>query len=490
MFVCVWRLPWRGVFHVMASSSYSGRSVDVQVALQKAKRKICDLQQQLEEKSFEDPKVISSPSWTSKKELRDSLVDMYRAPCCLQEFPVCCSPSPNCSPVWRTASPVSPSSIKSSLAALPSSFPGGTGEMEADIRPSSDPFSWAESAGDCLDEEAAFKGPNSPVLGRNLVTAGNSSPQISASSPHQTVDQARNISFLLKELDAMRELNNKVQKQMVQKEKELLQKEVDEELNKQHQGVQNWETPTAVLEEMLVAQKDRDQALMSRLLLANEERDEALLRARRLQQAAESDDFSIQDTDMDVKNLLQHVCEAKSVLEVKQFGTALVQHLRLAQQRRNDITAQEMKAVMEERDKSVDKCKWLKENLLQQKDQSVSQEELLRLQNERDAALDKRQRLEAEIQALQANHSCQGYVTPSQPSLSAESSADQEDLSSQVQTLMVQLQHLSRERETTEAELQRSQEAEKEASERVHRLERLVEVLRKKVGAGSLRSVI
>ncbi|MEQ2172693.1 hypothetical protein GOODEAATRI_023860, partial [Goodea atripinnis] len=62
---------------------------------------------------------------------------------------------------------------------------------------------------------------------------------------------------------------------------------------------------------------------------------------------------------------------------------------------------------------------------------------------------------------------CQGYVTPSQPSLSAESSADQEDLSSQVQTLMVQLQHLSRERETTEAELQRSQEAEKEASERV-----------------------
>ncbi|KAK5607667.1 hypothetical protein CRENBAI_024028 [Crenichthys baileyi] len=135
-------------------------------------------------------------------------------------------------------------------------------------------------------------------------------------------------------------------------------------------------------------------------------------------------------------------------------------------------------------------CKWLKEDLIQQKDQLVSQEELLRLQNERDAALDKRQRLEAEIQALQANHSSQGYVTPSQPSLSAESSADQEDLSSQVQTLMVQLQHLSRERETTEAELQRSQEAEKEACERVRRLERLVEVLRKKVGAGSLRSVI
>lgn len=47
--------------------------------------------------------------------------------------------------------------------------------------------------------------------------------------------------------------------------------------------------PSARLEEVLEAQKDRDQALMSRLLLANEERDEALLRVRRLQQAAEYD---------------------------------------------------------------------------------------------------------------------------------------------------------------------------------------------------------
>lgn len=52
-----------------------------------------------------------------------------------------------------------------------------------------------------------------------------------------------------------------------------------------------------VLEEMLAAQKDRDQALMSRLLLANEERDEALLRARRLQEAAGYDSNSSWNTD-------------------------------------------------------------------------------------------------------------------------------------------------------------------------------------------------
>ncbi|XP_015230361.1 PREDICTED: mirror-image polydactyly gene 1 protein isoform X2 [Cyprinodon variegatus] len=500
----------------MASVGHRSRSVDVQVALQKARRKICDLQQQLEEKSLEDQKVSSPSPWTSKKELRDSLVDMYKVNPRVNEelqqrlpspsrqhlsnthrsgsslsldhtspqalYPISSSPSP----VWRTASPQSPSSTRSSLALLSSGFPGGSGEMEADVVPSSDPSPWAESSEPCIEAAAAFRGPDLPAMGRNLLSGHSSSPQIPASSPHQSP----NISLLLKELDALRELNSTLQKQMVEKEKELLKRELDEELNEQHREAKHWERPTAVLEELLAAQKDRDQALMSRLLLANEERDEALLRARHLQQAAESDDISLQGADMDIQDLLRRVCEADSVHEVRQFGSALVQHLQLAQQRRNDITAQEMTAVMEERDKSVDKCKWMKEDLLQQKDQSVSQEELLRLQKERDEALDQQRQLEAQIQALLADPSSQAGITSSQHSLPADVSADQKDLSSQVQTLVVQLQQLSREKESTAAELQRSQEAEREADERVRRLERLVEVLRKKVGAGSLRAVI
>lgn len=42
----------------------------------------------------------------------------------------------------------------------------------------------------------------------------------------------------------------------------------------------------ALVEEIYLAQRERDQAVMARLRLANEERDEALLRAKRLQQAA------------------------------------------------------------------------------------------------------------------------------------------------------------------------------------------------------------
>lgn len=63
--------------------------------------------------------------------------------------------------------------------------------------------------------------------------------------------------------------------------------------------------------------------------------------------------------DQDVDELLQCVCDAESVQEVQQFGSVLVQRLRLARQRRSDITAQEMKAVMEERDGSAAKVSLL-----------------------------------------------------------------------------------------------------------------------------------
>ncbi|XP_049895701.1 mirror-image polydactyly gene 1 protein-like, partial [Epinephelus moara] len=78
------------------------------------------------------------------------------------------------------------------------------------------------------------------------------------------------------------------------------------------------------------------------------------------------------------------------------------------------------------------------------------------------------------------------------PSLHSDgvSPADSLTAAHQAPPLQVQVQQLAREKQSMEAELQRCQEAEREARERVRRLERLVEVLRKKVGTGSLRAVI
>lgn len=281
--------------------------------------------------------------------------------------------------------------------------------MEMELSPSRGPSPQAESCGDSPDGGRASRGPGSPALGRHLVGPDDSSHQevtfgpITASGRVQTFDRDKNISFLLKELDALRDINKKLQDQLVLKEKELQRREVEEELREEQREARDWERPAVVLEEVLAAQKDRDQALMSRLLLANEERDEALLRARQLQQATELDRIQLEDADMDVDELLRCVCDADSIQEVEQFGSVLVQRLRLAKQRRNDITAQEMKAVMEERDASVTKCKRLEQEVIQEREQRASEAELPRLHRERGGALEDQRHLEAGLQVLRAN---------------------------------------------------------------------------------------
>ncbi|XP_026194909.1 mirror-image polydactyly gene 1 protein isoform X2 [Anabas testudineus] len=353
---------------------------------------------------------------------------------------------------------------------------GGAVDMEDNISTGRCSSPWADSC-------EASRGSGSPDLKRHLVTTEDSFHQ----------DQDKNISFLLKELDALRDINKKLQEQLVQKEKELQMREVEEELRVEQKQAQDWERPAAVLEEMLAAQKDRDQALMSRLLLANEERDEAVLRARRLQQATEWENLNLDKSELDVDELLQRIFDAESVQEVEQFGSVLVQRVHLAQQRRNDITAQEMNAIMEERDGSVTKCKRLEQDLIQEREQQATKEELLRLQRERDGALEDRCRLEVELQALRTNHSSQVLLTegvPGGPLVPPQRAHLQQAMPPVSPPLYVQLQHLSKEKQNMEAELQRCQEAEREACDRVHRLERLVEVLRKKVGTGSLRAVI
>ncbi|XP_049452855.1 mirror-image polydactyly gene 1 protein isoform X2 [Epinephelus fuscoguttatus] len=443
--------------------------------------------------------------------------DWPQAPHHLPEPPSSCSPSPlfyrrsvsPVSPVFhrksvspvspvihrRSASPVSPVFHRRSVSPLSSRPPGGAGQVEMELSPSRGPSPRGDSCGDGPDGGRASRGPGSPVLRRHLVSPDDSSHQevtfgpSTASSRGPTFDRDKNISFLLKELDALRDMNKK--DELVQKEKELQRREVEEELREEQREARDWERPAAVLEEVLAAQKDRDQALMSRLLLANEERDEALLRARQLQQAAELDGVHLEDTDMDVDELLRCICDADSVQEVEQFGSVLVQRLRLARQRRSDITAQEMKAVMEERDTSVAKCKRLEQEVIQEREQRLSEVDQLRLQRERGGALEDRSQMEAELQVLRASHSSQDLLT-APPSLHSDgiSPADSLTAAHQAPPLQVQVQQLAKEKQSMEAELQRCQAAEREARERVRRLERLVEVLRKKVGTGNLRAVI
>ncbi|KAM4625233.1 mirror-image polydactyly gene 1 protein [Polymixia lowei] len=394
--------------------------------------------------------------------------------------------APQEQPASRSASPLSPRPALDSASRLSSPLPLTPYRMEVDgLLPR------ADISTDRGQGAGGRRGLTSPV-NRHLVDNNNGSER----QADLVLDRDKNISFLLKELDSLRDLNKKLHAQLVQKEKELERREVEEELREAQLEARDWERPGAVLEEIYAAQREREQAVMARLLLANEERDQALLRAKRLQQAAsELENINSEESDMDIEDLLRCVCGADSAQAVESLGLVLVERVQKARQRRAQITSQEMNALIEERDRSVAKMRCLE---VREQDQTTAnsrlipaehQEELERLQKERDVALEHSHRLEEELQTLRANHSLhpsQPGSSPASPTQNLQSSQDsQPSLPRHGASLlgMTAQQPLL-------LQLQRSQEAERAAWDKIQKLERLVEVLRKKVGTGSVRAVI
>ncbi|RXN19258.1 mirror-image polydactyly gene 1 protein isoform X1 [Labeo rohita] len=284
------------------------------------------------------------------------------------------------------------------------------------------------------------------------------------------LDKEKNIAFLLKELDSLRDLNKKLQDKLALKEKELETKLLDSQL--QETELEAHASERAAVEEIYKAQRERDQAVMARLRLANEERDEALLRAKKLQEATlEYVPFKPlpkQTISSDLEELLNRVNSADSALAIEQSGAAIIEQIQRARERRSQITSEEMKAVIEERDTALTRL----------------EEELQEAQRERDKALLHSHTLEEELQTLRSVLKHQSDETS--PDIPATSSQSQ----SQIQPLLHRLQQLTSEFQSAQTQLCLTQEREREANEKVQRLERLVEVLRKKVGTGSVRKVI
>ncbi|KAI1895615.1 hypothetical protein AGOR_G00108060 [Albula goreensis] len=347
----------------------------------------------------------------------------------------------------------------------------------------------------------------------------NASSFFNSTKRSPVLDKEKNIAFLLKELDSLRDLNKKLQDKLALKERELEAWAVDSELRESELEARACEKAGALVEEIYKAQRERDQAVMARLRLANEERDEALLRAKRLQEAsAELENINPEENDADLEELLNRINSAESALGIDRSGAVIVDRLQKARERRKKITAEEMNAVIEERDAALAKCRRLEQDLHHAKEQSQTsansarhptvennqelarKEEYVAILAERDRALERCQSLEEEVQTLriyyslhqsqEANLKEQFESMLSSYSQALRTPVGHATQASLHQQLLAQLQALASEHLSTQAQLQLVQQAEKEANEKVQKMERLVEVLRKKVGTGNVRTVI
>ncbi|XP_041070684.1 mirror-image polydactyly gene 1 protein isoform X4 [Carcharodon carcharias] len=335
-------------------------------------------------------------------------------------------------------------------------------------------------------------------------------------------DDNRRITFLLKELNAVAESNKKLQNKLTEKEGELEVLKLDTELQEKAIEAKIAEKATVLVEEVYRAQKERDAAVMARLRLANEERDEALVRAKRLEHAIEGlENINPEENDMTLQELLNRINNADTRRGIDKNGDLIVDRIHKTMERKKKITAEEINAVIEERDAALGRCKRLEQelHLLKEQNQTMANNmkqlttennveralkaQLLTTQKERDGALQRCKKQDEEIQTLRLYYSLH-------KSLSQEASlTDQFNIAlgtyddalraskgimsathHQNEDLANQLQLAVAEQVNMGIKLQQALEAKNELNEKVQKLERLVDVLRKKVGTGNIRTVI
>ncbi|XP_074724421.1 mirror-image polydactyly gene 1 protein isoform X1 [Strix uralensis] len=329
-------------------------------------------------------------------------------------------------------------------------------------------------------------------------------------------------AFLLKELDTLRAKNKKLQDKLSEKDKELKTIKLDLELQERATEAKIAEKVAALVEEVYSAQRERDEAVMARLRLANEERDEAFLRVQRLEESLkELENINPEENDMTLQELLNRINNADTGIDILKNGAIILNRIHRTKERKKKIIAEEMNAVIEQRDAALSQCKRLEQELHHLKEQNQTsanntrhltaennqeralKAELTALQQEKEAALQQCKKLEEEIRTLRIYYSLyksmsEGMSLKDQLNCTFGTSEGglqgREDVVTltyhQIEDLAAQLQQAQSEQKDTELKLQKALVASREANEKVQKLERLVDVLRKKVGAGTIRTVI
>ncbi|XP_077625327.1 mirror-image polydactyly gene 1 protein isoform X2 [Crocuta crocuta] len=300
------------------------------------------------------------------------------------------------------------------------------------------------------------------------------------------LDKEKTIAFLLKELDILRASNKKLQEKLTKEDKEQRKLKLKLELQEKATEAHIAEKTAALVEEVYFAQRERDEAIMSRLRLANEERDEAIARAKHMEMSLKLlENINPEENDMTLQELLNRINNADTGIAIQKNGAVIVDRIYKTKECKKRITAEEMNAVIEERDAAL------------------SQAKLLAMQEARETAIQHYKKLEEEIQTLRVYYSLHKSLSQEENlkdqfnhtlGTYEEALKNRENIVSitqqQKEELAIQLQQALTDRANMELELQHAMEASQAANDKVQKLERLVDVLRKKVGTGIMRTVI
>nr|XP_054759073.1 uncharacterized protein LOC129265106 isoform X2 [Lytechinus pictus] len=277
----------------------------------------------------------------------------------------------------------------------------------------------------------------------------------------------------------------------------------------------------ALIEEIYTAQREHDEAIMSRLTLANDERDDAFARLQRYHSKdgfdsgtdVNSNEEDNIPTDGSLNNLLTRLTVADNRSSINKYGSAIVGRISKTKGRREEITSEEMRAILKEKDIAVAKCKKLEREVIElkrNKESSKSRnnnEKSLKAQlditrDERDKALVAAKKLKDEIESLKVYYSLHKSLSQ-EANLRDQFNNTLGSIEEQVKTrdevlartqqnnsqLAQQVRAANDERNKMVVQLQRYEQENQHLKSKTQQLERLVAVLRKKVAEGTVKTV-
>ncbi|XP_010630961.1 mirror-image polydactyly gene 1 protein isoform X2 [Fukomys damarensis] len=310
------------------------------------------------------------------------------------------------------------------------------------------------------------------------------------------------VAFLLKELDILRTSNKKLQEKLTKENKEQKKLKFKLELQEKAMEATIAEKTAALVEEVYFAQRERDEAVMSRLQLAIEERDEAIAQAKRMEMSLKMlENINPEENDMTLQELLNRINNADTGIAIQKNGAIIVDRIYRSKECKKRITAEEMNAVIEERDAALSQCKRLEQELHHLKEQNQTsannmrhltaennQEralkvKLLSMHQAKETAVEQYKKLEEEIQTLRVYYSLHKSLSQEENlkdqfnhtlSTYEEALKNRESIVSitqqQNEELAAQLQQTLTEQANMELQLQRAVEASQVANEKAQKL--------------------
>ncbi|XP_013365813.1 PREDICTED: mirror-image polydactyly gene 1 protein isoform X2 [Chinchilla lanigera] len=321
------------------------------------------------------------------------------------------------------------------------------------------------------------------------------------------------VSFLLKELDILRTNNEKLQEKLTRENKEQKKLKLKLELQEKAMEAKIAEKTADLVEEVYFAQRERDEALMARLQLAITERDEAIARAKHMEMSVKMlENINPEENDMTLQELLNRINNADTGIAIQKNGAIIVDRIYKTKECKKRITAEEMNAVIEERDAALSQCKRLEQELHHLKEQNQTsannmrhltaennqeralkvitfrkikkklQANLLSMRQAKETAVEQYKKLEEEIQTLRVYYSLHKSLSQEENlkdqfnhtlSTYEEALKNRESIVSitqqQNEELATQLQQALAEQANMELQLQRAVQAAQVANEKVQK---------------------